>query len=129
MSAGEIAGEAVEQAMTSGGGMGCVAKIAILLVVLVMGYLALFASPAPSTHAVEKHGEGVMDAFACREAGGVVAHMVNPETGRTADICRVGADWWTIIDNAEGCNITCICKEKMTFLCQVIRWLSNGGYH
>jgi hypothetical protein len=84
-----------------------------------------------AAHAEQRHGLGIVDLTEdCLRKFGAVKHLLNPETGRVADICAdtVEAKFYVKIAEKTGDLVTTFMKEKMKRLDQVLSYLNNRGY-
>jgi len=94
----------------------------ILLLIL------LCAAIVVSVHAIERHGEAAIKIANCISSGGSLAHLINPETGRQADVCKLqNGIFGILISESDGQNVTAY-KNRNTVLSKVLCYLGKSGF-
>jgi hypothetical protein len=105
-----------------GGGGGIGLALALVSVLVILGIVMMSAE-----HAVERHGEAVLEIDRVCRNGGMQDTMWNPFTGRSVMICQVEGKWGLAVYE-DGKLVTAFFKEKMQTLREVQRYLMNAGY-
>jgi hypothetical protein len=112
-------------------GGGSVLLLFLSLVVAVMLFMIMAGGlpqvMATTDHAVERHGYDVLEIDRVCRSGGMQETWWNPNTSRTAFVCKIDEKWGIAIYE-EGKLVTAFFKDKMRTLQQVWKYLQNAGY-
>ena len=122
---------------SAGSSDGVIIKVCLALILIALAAYAL--GPARSTlleatqslpHADLQHGKGTLSSIKdCNANGGHYDTMRNAETGNIADICQFpDGRWALLITDKNGNDVTGFFKEKLKWIEDVKRYLTNRGY-
>jgi hypothetical protein len=121
-------------------GLGGIAALLLILWILIgptvsEGFaMAVGSLDLSNGHAAERHGATTVEAInKCLENKGSTLNLINRDTGRKAEICRMDDGRFAVRileKNTEGGwrMVTAFVKEKLKTLSDVVRYLGNKGY-
>ena len=99
----------------------------LLLALVVAG--SYIVSAMPNNHALERHGVEAVMAHNCINDGGTIQATVNRQAdGHKAVVCEIAGIFYVYVEDKCGNEVTSMCKNKMSRLDQVIKYLENRGY-
>ena len=106
-------------------------KFLLFVAFAILGIMGIvyMVSTTPSQHALERHGEEAVLAHSCMNDGGTIqATLTRPSDGRKATVCQINGVFYVYVEEACGQEVTSMCKNKMSRLDQVLKYLNNRGY-
>lgn len=121
-------------------GLGLIAGLLLILWIVIgpvvsEGFaMAVGSLDLSNGHAAERHGATTVEAInKCLENNGSTMDLVNRDTGRKAQICRMDDGRFAVRilekDSSGGWRmVTAFVKEKLKSLSDVVRYLGNKGY-
>jgi hypothetical protein len=108
--------------------------LVVLAIIAFAGYAALGGSAVAATydpdHPFSRHGDDASAVLNCLSSRGASAQLHNDWTNRNALVCQLDdGRFGVVIVDEQGRTWTAFIKNKMRSIDQVMKYLSNAGYH
>jgi hypothetical protein len=121
----------MECAMTNNNSGSGILKMFVVLAFLIVAGITIsyIVSTIPNDHALARHGAEATMAHKCINDGGTIqGTFVRQSDGHKATICQMNNMFYVYIEEECGSEVTAMCKNKMTRLEQVEKYLGNRDY-